>query len=93
MGWGRLAGRIKGWAVGWGRGVAGWWSCGYLDLGLALFAAGEQVLQQQLVLGDALDGFDEVGGDRPTQLVGPLYILRQEEHILRHPERHTERGV
>ena len=23
--------------------------------------------------------------------MGPLYILRQEGHILRHPERHTER--
>lgn len=33
-------------------------------------------LQQQLVLGDALDGFDERRGDGVGQTVSPLHLLK-----------------
>ncbi len=55
-----------------------WFLCWYLEFALALLvAAALQLLEQQLVLGDALDGFDEVGADRV--LDAELFLHHLEE--------------
>jgi hypothetical protein len=54
----------------------------YLYFPLSLFTAGLKVLEQQLILGDALDRFDEICRNRMLNLVLLLKLLKKGTSML-----------